>query len=77
MARTTNEPLAAPACLLLAVACVLGWVLDAFDFFCRLVAYRRALTAFEAGLIMLMMIIMWFGPEAKNRNFLNAAEKSA
>jgi len=26
---------------------------------------------------MLMMIIIWFGPEAKNRDFLNAAEESA
>jgi SHS family lactate transporter-like MFS transporter len=43
----------------------------------RFIGYRWALTAFEAGLIMLMMIIMWFGPEAKNRDLLNAAEKDA
>jgi SHS family lactate transporter-like MFS transporter len=42
-----------------------------------LIGYRWALTAFEAGLIMLMMIIIWFGPEARDRNFLNAAEKNA
>ena len=40
----------------------------------RLVGYRWALTAFDAGLIILMMIIIWFGPEARNRDFMNAAE---
>ena len=29
------------------------------------------------GLIMLMMIIIWFGPEARNRSFLTAAESDA
>ena len=43
----------------------------------RLIGYRWALTVFEAGLIMLMMIIIWFGPEAKNRDFLNTTEKNA
>lgn len=43
----------------------------------RMIGYRWALTAFEAGLIMLMMIIIWFGPEARNRDFLHAAEESA
>lgn len=31
-------------------------------------------TIFEAGLIVLMMIIVWLGPEAKNSNFLTAME---
>lgn len=43
----------------------------------RPVRYRWALTVFEASLIMLMMIIIWFGPEAKNRDFLERAEKNA
>jgi MFS transporter, SHS family, lactate transporter len=43
----------------------------------RLIGYRWALTTFEAGLIMLMMIIIWFGPEAMDRDFLNAAERNA
>jgi hypothetical protein len=43
----------------------------------RLIGYRWALTAFEACLIMLLMIIIWFGPEAKNRDFLAAREKQA
>jgi SHS family lactate transporter-like MFS transporter len=43
----------------------------------RLVGYRWALTVFEAGLIMLLMIIILFGPEARNRDFLSAEEHSA
>ncbi len=43
----------------------------------RYVGYPWALTIFEAGLIMLMMIVIWFGPEAKNRSFLTAAESDA
>ncbi len=42
----------------------------------RLIGYRWALTVFETGLIMLMMIIIWLGPEAKNRDLLNAAENN-
>ena len=40
----------------------------------RYLGYRWALTIFEAGLIVLMMIIIWLGPEAKNRNFLTSRE---
>jgi SHS family lactate transporter-like MFS transporter len=40
----------------------------------RHVGYPWALTMFEACLIILMMIIIWFGPEARNRDFLSAAE---
>ena len=43
----------------------------------RLVGYRWALTAFEAGLIMLTMIIIWFGPEAKDCDFLKARKPGA
>lgn len=43
----------------------------------RRIGYSWALTVFEAGLIMLMMIIMWFGPEAKNRDFMQAVEENA
>lgn len=43
----------------------------------QLVGYRWALTAFEAVLIMLLMIIIWCGPEARNRDFLNGEEESA
>ena len=43
----------------------------------RHVGYPWALTIFETGLIMLMMIIIWFGPEARNRSFLTAAESDA
>ena len=43
----------------------------------QLVGYRWALTAFETSLIILTMIIIWLGPEAKNRNFLSAAEEIA
>jgi len=32
--------------------------------------YSWALTAFEAGLIVLMIVIFWFGPEARDRSFL-------
>ena len=38
----------------------------------RLLGYPRALTFFEAGLIILMMIIIWLGPEAKDRSFVGA-----
>jgi MFS transporter, SHS family, lactate transporter len=40
----------------------------------RYLGYRWALTIFEAGLIVLMMSIIWLGPEAKNRNLLTAIE---
>ena len=40
----------------------------------RHLGYRWALTIFEVGLIVLMMIIVWLGPEAKNSNFLRATE---
>ena len=43
----------------------------------RLIGYRWSLTAFEAGLIILTMIIIWFGPEAKDRDFLNPAGERA
>lgn len=43
----------------------------------RYMGYPWALTIFEAGLIMLMMIIIWFGPEARNRSFLTTAESDA
>lgn len=32
--------------------------------------YPWALTMFEAGTIVLMIVIFWFGPEARNRSFL-------
>ena len=32
--------------------------------------YPPALTMFEAGTIVLMIVIFWFGPEARNRSFL-------
>lgn len=43
----------------------------------RAIGYRWALTVFEAGLIMLMMIIVWLGPEAKNCDFLSPKETNA
>ena len=35
--------------------------------------YPLALTIFEAVVIMLMVIIVWFGPEARDRVFLERA----
>jgi SHS family lactate transporter-like MFS transporter len=32
--------------------------------------YPWALTMFEAGAIVLMIVIFWFGPEARDRSFL-------
>ena len=40
------------------------------------IRYRWALTAFEAGLIMLVMVIIGLGPEAKIRDFPNAVENN-
>ena len=31
--------------------------------------YPWALTMFEGGVIVLMIVIFWFGPEARDRNF--------
>ena len=36
--------------------------------------YPWALTIFEAAVIILMIVIFWFGPEARNRSFLREAE---
>jgi SHS family lactate transporter-like MFS transporter len=36
--------------------------------------YPWALTIFETGLIILMIIIIWFGPEARNRSFIEETE---
>jgi SHS family lactate transporter-like MFS transporter len=38
--------------------------------------YPWALTMFEASVIVLMLVIFWFGPEARDRSFVPAAEKS-
>jgi SHS family lactate transporter-like MFS transporter len=35
--------------------------------------YPWALTIFEVGVIVLMIVIIWFGPEARDRNFLREA----
>jgi SHS family lactate transporter-like MFS transporter len=35
--------------------------------------YPWALTMFEVGVIVLMIVIFWFGPEARDRNFLREA----
>ena len=35
--------------------------------------YPWALTMFEVGVIVLMIVIIWFGPEARDRNFLREA----
>jgi SHS family lactate transporter-like MFS transporter len=35
--------------------------------------YPWALTIFEVGVIVLMIVIFWFGPEARDRNFLREA----
>ena len=37
--------------------------------------YSWALTMFEATVILLMIVIFWFGPEARDRSFLREAEK--
>jgi SHS family lactate transporter-like MFS transporter len=37
--------------------------------------YPWALTMFEAGVIVLMIVIFWFGPEARDRSFLREQEK--
>jgi SHS family lactate transporter-like MFS transporter len=36
--------------------------------------YSWALTLFETGSILLMILIFWFGPEARNRSFLRETE---
>jgi SHS family lactate transporter-like MFS transporter len=38
--------------------------------------YSWALTIFEAGSILLMIVIFWFGPEQRNRSFLREAESN-
>jgi SHS family lactate transporter-like MFS transporter len=38
--------------------------------------YRWALTMFEAAVIVLMIVIFWLGPEARDRSFLREAEGS-
>jgi SHS family lactate transporter-like MFS transporter len=35
--------------------------------------YPWALTMFEAGTIILMIVIFWFGPEARDRSFMRHA----
>jgi MFS transporter, SHS family, lactate transporter len=37
--------------------------------------YPWALTMFEAGVIVLMIVIFWLGPEARDRSFLREAER--
>jgi SHS family lactate transporter-like MFS transporter len=37
--------------------------------------YPWALTMFEATVIVLMIVIFWFGPEARDRSFLRESEK--
>jgi MFS transporter, SHS family, lactate transporter len=37
--------------------------------------YPWALTMFEATVILLMIVIFWFGPEARDRSFLRESEK--
>jgi SHS family lactate transporter-like MFS transporter len=37
--------------------------------------YPWALTMFEVAVIVLMIVIFWFGPEARNRSFLREPEK--
>jgi SHS family lactate transporter-like MFS transporter len=39
--------------------------------------YPWALTMFEAGVIVLMIVIFWFGPEARDRSFLRESEKKS
>src|SRR5271155_322693 len=37
--------------------------------------YPWALTMFEAGVIVLMIVIFWFGPEARDRSFLRESQQ--
>jgi SHS family lactate transporter-like MFS transporter len=37
--------------------------------------YPWALTIFETAVIVVMIAVFWFGPEARNRSFLHASEK--
>jgi MFS transporter, SHS family, lactate transporter len=37
--------------------------------------YPWALTMFEAAVIVLMIVIFWFGPEARDRSFLRESDK--
>ena len=37
--------------------------------------YPWALTMFEASVIVLMIVIFWFGPEARDRSFLRESER--
>jgi SHS family lactate transporter-like MFS transporter len=39
--------------------------------------YPWALTMFEATIIILMIVIFWFGPEARDRSFLVESEKKS
>jgi MFS transporter, SHS family, lactate transporter len=39
--------------------------------------YPWALTMFEAGVIVLMIVIFWFGPEARDRSFLREPDKKS
>jgi MFS transporter, SHS family, lactate transporter len=39
--------------------------------------YPWALTMFEAGVIVLMIVIFWFGPEARDRSFLRQTAENA
>ena len=39
--------------------------------------YPWALTMFEVGVIVLMIVIFWFGPEARDRSFLREPEIDA
>jgi SHS family lactate transporter-like MFS transporter len=39
--------------------------------------YPWALTMFEVGVIVLMIVIFWFGPEARDRSFLREPEKKS
>ena len=39
--------------------------------------YPWALTMFEASAILLMIVIFWLGPEARDRNFLRETDGSA
>jgi SHS family lactate transporter-like MFS transporter len=39
--------------------------------------YPWALTMFEAAVIVLMIVIFWFGPEARDRSFLREPENKS
>jgi MFS transporter, SHS family, lactate transporter len=39
--------------------------------------YPWALTMFEGAVIVLMIFIFWFGPEARDRSFLRESEKQS